>query len=172
MIGDSVASIGCIGSDSELGMDPAMLAQRMRDPAIQKELSDVALDTPALLLGNFIMSGQDVVKFCAGAAIDTDDRPVIEFAAPKLAMQNARQGMLNQIELAGLMHEPPVQSDNPDFQAALHQSINAKKAIIDSFKFLLNGNPDAQIRALQESLARDPTSEDLTLAVKQATEGP
>jgi spermidine synthase len=172
MIGDSVASVGCIGSDSELAMDPAMIAQRMRDPALQKDLSDVALDTPALLLGNFIMSGQDVTRFCAGASIDTDDRPVIEFAAPKLAMQNARQGMLNQIELAGLMHAPPARSDNPDFQAALRQSINAKKAIFDSFKFLLNGNPDAQIRALQESLARDPTSEDLTLAVKQATQEP
>jgi spermidine synthase len=172
MIGDSVASIGCIGSESELVMDPAALAQRMRERGPDKELSDVALDTPALLLGNFIMSGDDLAKFCAGAAIDTDDRPVIEFAAPKLAMQNARQGMLNQIELAGLMHNPPARSDNPDFQTALQQSIAAKKAVIGSFKFLLNGNPDAQIRALQESLARDPTSEDLTLALKQATQEP
>ena len=118
------------------------------------------------------MSENALDRFCAGAAIDTDNRPIIEFTVPTLATQSARQGMLNLIELAAQMSDPLPMLRNIDagFLAKLERCIAGKRAIIDGFKFALNDNRDAQLRSYQAALANDPSNEDLMITIRQLNE--
>jgi hypothetical protein len=136
------------------------------------------LNNPPLLLSNFVMADAAVAEFCRGARIDTDDHPVIEFAAPKLPVRSSRQGMLNLLEFGGLMTNVSLQVTNlgtmPSalLQTELERYRTGKRAILEGLRFELNDNPDARLRAYEQALARDPTNEELIFAVRELRESP
>src|SRR5262249_51867266 len=94
MIGDSGA-VGCIGSFKPLNIDRSRFAGRYENPALVQQLMEVNLHTPELLLGNFIANEEAAAAMSEGSPIDTDDHPVIEFVAPKIAIQSRQLGAQN-----------------------------------------------------------------------------
>jgi spermidine synthase len=159
-IGDDGAAIGCIGTEQPLLIDVEQLRNRMKNPAISVELRQVNLQSPSLLLSHFIMAEEDVAKFCSGAALDTDDRPIIEFAAPKLAVKSSRQGILNLVELSRATQDiRPLVTSVPD---DLARYVEGKKVVIDGLLRLeYYGDEDVQMRMYRAALTKDPLNEDL-----------
>jgi spermidine synthase len=74
-----------IGTMKELRIDVARWNAMVRAPGVASDLAEVRLDDPVKLLDCMIMSEEDMKVFSAGAALHTDDRPVLEFSAPKSA---------------------------------------------------------------------------------------
>lgn len=168
MIGDSTAAIGCIGSDSPLSIDVNAMKSRMQTPSLLGELNEVALGTPPLLLSNFILTGDDLTRLVGDAPIDTDNRPIIEFAAPKLSVQSSRQGMLNLVDFEKQMTEisPLLKSTDPDFPAPLAKAVAGKRAVLRGLSFRLAGIADQQIRSYRDALGADPENADLNAMIR------
>lgn len=72
-----------IGSKKKLCIDFALWLKRMEDVRIQQDLREVRLDNPYKLLDALVMTEDDVGKYVAGAKLNTENRPHLEFSAPK-----------------------------------------------------------------------------------------
>ena len=143
-------------------------AELYRERALFKSTREVALDTHELLLSNFIAAGSDLDEMLIGTRIDTDNRPIIEFAAPRLAVQSARQGMLNLLYFRDQMRGTPrVLWAPPDFAQKLERAIASKRVIIEGLRFAMENNVGGQLNAYRQALAQDPENGDLIHAVGQ-----
>ncbi|MHC4636575.1 MAG: fused MFS/spermidine synthase [Planctomycetota bacterium] len=72
-----------IGMDNEFSIDYPKLKQRLADPKIRADLQSIGLDSPAHLLSIFVMAEKTLSDFCKDLPVNTDNRPYIEFSAPK-----------------------------------------------------------------------------------------
>lgn len=71
-----------VGGHRELRFDYMRMWQRMTDPVVRRTLSDIGVAAPGdLLARHYLFSELDLARFCAGSALNTDDRPVLEFSA-------------------------------------------------------------------------------------------
>ena len=171
MMGDGVAVVGLVGSADPLALDYQNLATRLEPPALARELGEVNLQTPDLVLSHFIMGNDDLAAFSRGAPLDTDDRPVIEFSAPKLALQSRRLGLTNLLAINQLTHavspwlNPPAAPGSPLALGLRRQQIGKSEAL-SGLRFLLNNDAAGQSRFYQQALARDPANEDLRYALR------
>ncbi len=73
-----------IGSDRELSIDFTRLKQRMEKEEVQKSLREIGFQNPYRLLSTFMMGEEGLKQYTKGAAILTDDRPTVEFTAPRI----------------------------------------------------------------------------------------
>jgi tetratricopeptide (TPR) repeat protein len=72
-----------IGSDTPLPFDLARIAQRLSEPAVNKELKRAHISGPEAVIARVLLSSrEEIMKFTAGAPINTDDNARIELAAP------------------------------------------------------------------------------------------
>jgi spermidine synthase len=177
MIGDDIAVVGLVGTETKFSIDEKNLASRMQNSGLSAELREVNLQSPALLLSHFVLGDDALAAFSRGQPLDTDDRPVIEFSAPRLAVQSSRQGMMNLLELSRMVGDASqliVDSgtNNAALMDQLHRQQAGKKVIIEGFQFLLNDDPDGQRQFYQEALARDPDNEDLQSALRELSDEP
>jgi spermidine synthase/tetratricopeptide (TPR) repeat protein len=74
-----------IGTMKKLDLDFRTWNQMVNQPNVLKDLREVRLDDPLKLLDCMIMSENEIREFSAGAAVHSDDRPRLEFSAPKSA---------------------------------------------------------------------------------------
>ncbi|MGV7220102.1 MAG: fused MFS/spermidine synthase [Nitrospinales bacterium] len=68
-----------IGSDEPIKIDYKNLKARMADPVIKKALSDIAIESPASLLGNIWFLQSQMQKISERQPLITDNHPLIEF---------------------------------------------------------------------------------------------
>jgi spermidine synthase len=170
LIGESTAVVGCIGAEQPLAIDFAKLAEACREPLLVKELREVNLGNPDLLLSSFIAADGTVSNFCRGRPLNTDDRPLIEFLAPKLAVQSSRQGRMNLLELSRLVEDvaPHINDRAKIFpRDSLQRRVAGKAAVIEGYRLSLDENADGQLAKYREALAQDPANEDLQDSIKQ-----
>ncbi len=86
-----------IGSLERQQLDAASLARRLAAPRISADLGLIDHRNPWDLLQGFLMDEEDVRDYVAGAGVNVDDRPVIEFATPKTV--NSREPSRTMAEL-------------------------------------------------------------------------
>ncbi|MCG5052392.1 MAG: fused MFS/spermidine synthase [Myxococcales bacterium] len=72
-----------IASNEPLPLDVERLRARFAHPALAAEAARAGWRTPYDLLGQVLLTPDEVAPFTAGAAINTDDNALIEFAAPR-----------------------------------------------------------------------------------------
>lgn len=73
-----------IGSDSPLPLDLQRIARGFEAPRVARELERAYLHAPEAVLARVLLSSRaEVLKFTAGAIINTDDNARIELAAPR-----------------------------------------------------------------------------------------
>ncbi|MFC1861984.1 fused MFS/spermidine synthase [Chloroflexota bacterium] len=72
-----------IGSKSELSIDFQHLETRLLEEDVQADLKRVDIEDPYGMLGLFIMGEDALAEYSAGAPLHTDDRPVLQYSAPK-----------------------------------------------------------------------------------------
>jgi len=85
------------GSDDVQALDMGRLETAFADPRIGPELLRAGFSTPRDLLLHFLMDGQRLSEYVAGAKPDTDDRPNIEFSAPRSMYARGTQSVLEDI---------------------------------------------------------------------------
>jgi spermidine synthase len=72
-----------IASRQPLAVVPAVLAQRLAEPAIAADLADVGISSATELLDFFMLGDRAVSQFTRTARLNTDDHPRLEFHAPQ-----------------------------------------------------------------------------------------
>ena len=72
-----------IGTQSELSLDFRLLQQKMADEKILEELAPVGIYDSYDVLSCFIMGEDDLRNYSAGAKVNTDDHPYLEYSASK-----------------------------------------------------------------------------------------
>jgi spermidine synthase len=78
----SGADLIMVGSRKPLVMDYQLLGERLAVPEITKTLQLAGIATPGDLLANHYLFAENTLrKFCAGASLNTDDQPILEFSA-------------------------------------------------------------------------------------------
>ena len=73
-----------VGSDSPLPLDLARIARGFEQPRVAAELERAYIHAPEAVLARVLLASRaEVLKFTAGAVINTDDNARIELAAPR-----------------------------------------------------------------------------------------
>ncbi len=62
--------------------DYALIEEKLRQPAVNADLALSNLGSPMKLLGRLLLGENEIKRFVAGAEINTDDHPFIEFQGP------------------------------------------------------------------------------------------
>lgn len=71
-----------IGTESAQHYPPDWFATRVADRALAAKLAQVDLNNDLALFGNFVAGPDALARFAGNGPINTDDRPVVAFAAP------------------------------------------------------------------------------------------
>lgn len=72
-----------VGSAEPRHYPPDWLATRASDPRLAAALARLDLDSPFALFGTFVAGPVDLGQFAGDGPINTDDRPVVTFTAPR-----------------------------------------------------------------------------------------
>jgi spermidine synthase len=72
-----------IGSEQPHAMDLQKLQMALADPQIGPDLERAGFSTPRDLMLHYLLGDSEVREFAAGARLNTDDRPQVEFHAPR-----------------------------------------------------------------------------------------
>ena len=68
-----------VGTMEPMRIDYADWHARASAPGVRDDLADSNLDDPDILLGRFLIGGEALRSYVAGAPLNTDDRPRVEF---------------------------------------------------------------------------------------------
>ena len=102
--------------------------------------------------------------------LNTDDRPIIEFLAPKHAVQSHRLGVLNLLELNQVVKDVAPYlvntGDDSGVKTRIYRYAEGKKVIIEGYGMAIEGNMEGQSNKYQEAFENDPGNEDLMYCLK------
>jgi spermidine synthase len=83
--------IGLVGTSNGLRLAPDSVEQQGRSSDCQERLRAVSLDRTINLLGCYAGGPKALAKFAHGAALNTDDHPVVSFLAPRFTYRREPQ---------------------------------------------------------------------------------
>ena len=169
-----------VGTPRPLALDLDQLATRMANPAVAAdlaELGDLAIGSAAELAGYFLMDEDAVARYVAGAALNTDDHPVIEFSAPRSAYLSEETNLAN-LRLLREFGRPggaPVVAGSEQLRAALATAAAADEEVLLGQIESYAGRPAEANAHYLRALTVDPASADARylakrLAVQQGIE--
>lgn len=76
-------TVGLVGRADGLAFDPAQWRQRLATAALARPPAAYGLGEEWALAGSFIGGPASLARFAAGAPVNTDDRPVVAYLAPR-----------------------------------------------------------------------------------------
>jgi len=79
MLGD----IFMLGSNEKLTIDYLQVAKRYNIPGIREDMQRLSIREPLALLSCYLLDEEGVARLTAGSGINTDNRPILEFSAPR-----------------------------------------------------------------------------------------
>ena len=159
---DYALDIYLVGTQQPLKIDFARLVEQMGRPEIRDDLGRVGLSDPLRLLSYFVMDESSVAAFSAGAVLHTDDRPILEFSAPKSLFANTVSANLELLENYRSSIEPLIENiaGTPSDQLAvldnLQTYVEARAHVIQGQSFLNLGISSAAIEEFETAFELDP----------------
>jgi spermidine synthase len=142
-----------VGTEVPLALDSTRVAARFADLDTARALAEVGVESPEALLATFVTDRAGLERYVAGAPPVTDDRPLIEHAAW------VRRGEIRRVlpRVLDLASEMPLPADDP-----LRPAVEAERRELLGFYraalLALEGDRAAAVRALGETLRRDPAN--------------
>ena len=148
-----------MGSAGPIVLDVERVRRRLADSAIKDDLSAAGVDDALDLLLDQVMDRDDLVAFAGEGPRNTDDRPVLEFSAPRglFLSTDANAAMYGRLVAGGraplpaLVNEPALLPAAPPREGAAERVAIARalhrKGMLDHAKSVL-----------RDALALDPAS--------------
>ena len=106
-----------IGSTEPFGTRFSEMEHQFTRPGVARDLADVGIREPFPLFSLFVAEGEPLVRYAAGAAIQTDDRLGLEFSGPRSIF--GRQASHNDDVLTEVARTAP---SPPSVRAAIEQA--------------------------------------------------
>lgn len=107
-----------LGSESPLKIDIVQLEEKMRQEGINSDI--IEKDNPIAFISFFIMDEKGISKFTEGAVFNTDDKPYIEFSAPKYIWKRSESAVQNFRELSKFRELPDSILTTPNSQLSTY----------------------------------------------------
>lgn len=131
------ADIFLIGSEEALALDARDLDRKFSPEAVRKSLARADIIEPADIFRTFVLDEEAAGKIAAGAKIHSDDRPYLEFRAPRAL--HSRTTWRNVEIFLSLLSDPlPLFSPPPPphFMGRLLGNLNGRKEALERIGFL------------------------------------
>jgi tetratricopeptide (TPR) repeat protein len=155
------------GSSDPFYIQPEKFAQSLELETVKTDLIDHA--DPLSFLSFYVMDRDGVMRFTEGSPINTDDRPVIEYSAPRNLWQRKENALINFASLIGVRQNI----------TALLPRAGADKELSDSLKRYFKGrteiligkvehfrrNYNSELKHYQEAAKHVPSDPYLSMAV-------
>jgi spermidine synthase len=148
-----------IGSTSPILLDLDRARRRISDPVIKADLAAAGIDDAIDLMTDQVMDRDDLAAFAGAGPRNTDDRPLIEFSAPRglFLSTNANAEMYNRLVAGGRAPFPPlVNEPSLDPQAPPHEGAAVRVRI--ALALYRKGMLAKASLLLQDALTLDPGS--------------
>jgi len=75
--------VGIVGSTEPLHIDYQRLSSRFAHKALATVMANVFLEDEFSILSSFLLGSSDLQRLSAGAPLNTDDRPLVEYLTPR-----------------------------------------------------------------------------------------
>ena len=146
-----------IGSPTPIEVDWMRLTSRLADPPVAADLAEVEIRGPFALLDFFLMGDGEVAAFSATGRLNTDDRPSLEFLAPRtIHRQIAWLANFQALRAARGSVVPIVRGASPEVLAELRRWEAGTGFKLKAQSEELKGDLPEAIRAYAEGLAINP----------------
>jgi len=166
-----------VGSRKPLQIDVQALRRKMQRPGVRQELAHVDAEEPLDFLAGFVMGDDDLRQYVAGAKLNTDNRPYLEFTpawsfflGQRYALGNLTVLQRSRKSVAPLLTHL---GDTPGATAAITDSVARRyNATQRSFKgdiYYSLGMTDKAWGEWQTALAIDPSDKSAKRAIERAT---
>lgn len=76
-----------LGFESDMHLDANVLRRQFEIPEVKQSLADIGFSSPEMILGMFVADLTQSPDFAASGIMNTDDRPFVEFSAPRSALR-------------------------------------------------------------------------------------
>ncbi len=121
-----------MGSSEPLSLRPDLLASALDIPAVKRDMIEAA--DPLSLLSFYVTDRAGVMDFTRGAELNTDNRPVIEFTAPRYIWKRRENAVINFKSLIGIRKKvtpmlAAAESD-PELVKAIDRYFDARTSLL------------------------------------------
>lgn len=148
--------VGLIARNDDQGFDPARLRARLSRIELAEPPAAFGLDDDLALFGSFIAGSRSLARFAADAALNTDDRPIVAYRAPRItyAPDSAPSDRLSALllELSITPQELLTGTVDSTWASRLAAYWSARKRFIDVGRDV---RPTADVRRMLETV-REP----------------
>jgi spermidine synthase len=123
-----------LGSEPPIRFDVEAVERRMRHPAVRASLADVSIDGVADLFATFVAGTQAVREYARDGRINRDDRPFVEYSAPRSVLARYSLDVLFWIRERGTRAEEiPLRGASPSLLGAIEARLRARDAALGRF---------------------------------------
>jgi spermidine synthase len=161
-----------VGSQNPITPDLSDFRHRMQTTAIQKDLTSVGIDSPASLLGLYLLANDDIDRFVGEGPLNTDDFAYLEHSASRCFGRETTPENLAALMKARQFPEFLLTDCRPDslpgFQDNLRRLFQARKKTISGRILTYEGDFAGSIRYYQAALEQAPEDGVTKILLKDA----
>ena len=145
--------VGLVGRADGGRFDAQQVRNRVSELAAPLALADFGLVDEFAVLGGFIAGPASLAQFAEGADLNTDDRPVVAYRAPRIAYAPDTTPASRLLALLQASRIAPGEPISPTTDAALASRLAAYWQARDSFIALGQGmHPSADVRQMLQQV--------------------
>jgi spermidine synthase len=99
-----------LGSQEPHALDADRIELALERPETLAKMTEIGMNNAGSIAKMFVFRGDELMSYCDGASLNTDDCPLVEFSAPRYLYKNTTEGTLKGIveHLAGSPAEVPM----------------------------------------------------------------
>jgi len=167
-----------VGFKGDVKVDLDRMAAKMSDPRIAQDLLTMGVHSPGDVFGWFIAGPDQLQEMGAGAPINTVDRPILEYTAPRALQIDGTNSTMPALltaldrlslsnpgrQMSALCTRPLTRQEL--FAAAENQVAN--KWLMRAMILDTNGKPDQYLQAMEQARALRPNDQFVAQALAEA----
>ncbi|MGH9869501.1 MAG: fused MFS/spermidine synthase [Candidatus Polarisedimenticolia bacterium] len=146
-----------VGGDGAAHLDVERLARRMAEPRVAESLRQIGLDDPARLLATYCFRVADVKDDLRAAPLNTDDRPRLEFSAPRSHLVNTVKDNLPWLMARIRPVDALLDREDPALIARVAVLREAQRLTMEGRLQVLRGDLEGGVATIERALDLDPT---------------
>lgn len=148
--------VGLAGSTGPMEYSRNWLARRVQDSSLAGEIASLRLGSDFELFGSFLADGSELTHFAGDGPINTDDRPVVTFEAPRFAYGHPEPAAHRLLALIDAFSpRPKFPFENPDTEETLSMQRRLTAYMEARNEFVRNGagiEETADVRELERTV--------------------
>lgn len=166
-INSEYPALALIGSAEPLAINPESLMKSLSEPAIKEDIMEHS--DPLSFLSFYVMDRAGVMEFAKGSPLNTDDKPVIEYQAPRHMWKRSENSLANFRLLAQNRKNPigliPGAEKDAEFTAALERYRQGRVKLMEGKIHHAERDYPAELESYKEAVKLVPSDPYLSLAV-------